>query len=172
MSHSSGPPPLSFTRSWVACSPSRHWMACSCRTEGTVRLHLLPLGDPKLLWSGGAAALLVVPYAFAYIERAALESPARTAALAATLAGIVLAIKIIDRAQRRERRQLDFDERPAPPTQRLGVFESMADSRLSTSLSFDVRLPPRSFDVRRRGQNVEADERRTFSGDPERTPAT
>ena len=115
-----------FTRSWVACSPSRHSMACSCCTEHTVRLHLSAAGDPELMWSGGAAALLVVPYAFAYIERADLESPARTSALAATLAGIVLAIKIIDRAQRRERRQLDFDERPARPTQRLGVFESMA----------------------------------------------
>jgi hypothetical protein len=86
----------------------------------------LPLGDPKLLWSGGAATLLLVPYAFAYIERAALKSPAWTAGLAATLAGIVLTIKIIDLAQRRERQPLDFDERPAPPTQRLGVFDSMA----------------------------------------------
>jgi hypothetical protein len=86
----------------------------------------LPLGDPKLLWSGGGAALLFVPYAVAYIERAALASPARTAALAATLAGMVLTIKVIDRVQRRERHQLDFDERPAPPTQRLGVFERMA----------------------------------------------
>ena len=86
----------------------------------------LPLGDPKLLWSGGAAILLSVPYAFALIERAALRSPAWTAMLAASLAGIVLAIKILDRLRRRERQQLDFDERPAPPTQRLGVFESMA----------------------------------------------
>jgi hypothetical protein len=86
----------------------------------------LPLGDPKLLWSGGAATLLLVPYALAFVERAALRSPAGTAALAATLAGIVLTIRIIDRAHRRERQQLDFDERPAPPTQRLGVFERMA----------------------------------------------
>jgi hypothetical protein len=86
----------------------------------------LPLGDPKLLWPGGAAILLLVPYAFAAIERAALRSPARTAALAAALAGIVLMIKVIDRVKRRERQQVDFDERPAPPTQRLGVFESMA----------------------------------------------
>ena len=35
-------------------------------------------------------------------------------------------IKIIDPAQRRERQQVDFGERPAPPTQRLGVFERMA----------------------------------------------
>jgi hypothetical protein len=86
----------------------------------------LPLGDPKLLWSGGAAALLVVPYALALVERAAVTSPAPTAALAAALFGIVLAIKTIDRVRRRERQQLDFDERPAPPTQRLGVFDSMA----------------------------------------------
>jgi hypothetical protein len=86
----------------------------------------LPLGDPKLLWSGGAAALLIVPYVFAIIERIALTSPARTAALAATLAGLVLTLKVVDRVQRRERQQMDFDERPAPPTQRLGVFESMA----------------------------------------------
>jgi len=86
----------------------------------------LPLGDPKLLWSVGAATLLSVPYAFALVERAALKSPARTAAFAASLAGLVLAIKILDRVRRRERQQLDFDERPAPPTQRLGVFDRMA----------------------------------------------
>jgi hypothetical protein len=86
----------------------------------------LPLGDPKLLWSGGAAALLIVPYAFAIVERTALTSPARTAALAGTLAGLVLTVKVVDRFRRRERQQMDFDERPAPPTQRLGVFESMA----------------------------------------------
>jgi hypothetical protein len=41
------------------------------------------------------------------------------------------------------------------------VFEH-GHSRLNTSLSFEVRLPARSFDVRRRGQNPgasEADER-------------
>jgi hypothetical protein len=86
----------------------------------------LPLGDPKLLWSGGAAALLFVPYVFAYVERAALSSPGSTAVLAAALAGILLAIRISDRIQRRECCQLDFDERPAPPTQRLGVLEGMA----------------------------------------------
>jgi hypothetical protein len=86
----------------------------------------LPLGDPKLLWSVGAATLLSVPYAFSLVERAALKSPAWTAAFAASLAGLVLAIKILDRVWRRERQQLDFDERPAPPTQRLGVFDRMA----------------------------------------------
>ena len=86
----------------------------------------LPLGDPKLLWSLGGATLLAVPYALASLERSALTSPAWTAAFVASLAGIVLAIKVVDRVRRREPQPLDFDERPAPPTQRLGVFERMA----------------------------------------------
>ena len=86
----------------------------------------LPLGDPKLLWSVGAATLLSVPYALALVERAALRSAVWTAAFGASLAGIVLVLKIFDRIRRRERQPLDFDERPAPPTQRLGVFDRMA----------------------------------------------
>jgi hypothetical protein len=86
----------------------------------------LPLGDPKLLWSGGAAILILLPLAFASLERTALRSTVSIAATAVALAGAVLVIKIIDRTQRRERQQVDFDERPALPTQRLGVFERMA----------------------------------------------
>jgi hypothetical protein len=86
----------------------------------------LPMGDPKLLWAGGAATFMLVPFAFAYAERFALQSPGRTAALAAALGGIALVTKIVDRAQRRERQPLNFDEGPAPATQRLGLFERMA----------------------------------------------
>jgi hypothetical protein len=86
----------------------------------------LPLGDPKVLWSGGAAILLLVPYVFAFVERAALQSWTGTATLTATLVGAVITIKFVDQARRREPRPLNFDERPAPPTQRLGVFERMA----------------------------------------------
>jgi hypothetical protein len=39
---------------------------------------------------------------------------------------MVLITKLVDRAQRRERQPLDFDEGPAPATQRLGLFERMA----------------------------------------------
>jgi hypothetical protein len=86
----------------------------------------LPVRDPKLLWSGGTAILLLVPYAFAYVERSALQSPSRAVALGAVLGGIVLALRIVDRAQRRERLPVIFDEAPAPATQRLGLFERMA----------------------------------------------
>lgn len=86
----------------------------------------LPVRDPKLLWSGGTAILLLVPYAFAYVERFALQSPPRAVALGAGLGGIVLVLRIVDQAQRRERLPVDFDEAPAPPTQRLGLFERMA----------------------------------------------
>ncbi len=86
----------------------------------------LPFGDPKLIWSAGAAIILLVPYVFAFVERAALRSTTSTVALVAILGGIVLLIKVVDQMQRREHRPLNFDERPAPPTQRLGVFEGMA----------------------------------------------
>ena len=86
----------------------------------------LPIGDPKLIWSGGAATILLVPSAFAYLEGAALRSTSLTLALGATLSAMVLIMKIVDYAYRRERRPLNFDERPAPPTQRLGVFDGMA----------------------------------------------
>jgi hypothetical protein len=86
----------------------------------------LPMGDPKLLWSAGAATLLLLPYTFAQIERVALQSITSTVALGAVLSVIVVTLKIVDRVRRRERLPLNFDEAPAPPTQRLGVFERMA----------------------------------------------
>jgi hypothetical protein len=86
----------------------------------------LPMGDPKLLWSAGAATFLLVPYAFAQVERTALQSSTSSGALVATLVGIVVIIKIVDRVRRLERLPLNFDEAPAPPTQRLGVFDTMA----------------------------------------------
>jgi hypothetical protein len=86
----------------------------------------LPPGDAKVLWPVAAAILLLVPYAFAYIERLALQSPPRTLALAALLGAIILVAKIVHRVQRREPWPASFDERPAPATQRLGLFERMA----------------------------------------------
>jgi hypothetical protein len=86
----------------------------------------VPVGDPKLLWAAGAATMLLVPYVFAFVERTALQSSTGTLALGATLFGIVVTIKIVDRAHRRERLPLNFEERPAPPTQRLGVFDGIA----------------------------------------------
>ena len=86
----------------------------------------LPMGDPKLLWSAGTAIFLLLPYAFAQVERVVLQSTMSTLTFIAMLGGIVVMLKIVDRVRRRERLPLNFDEPPAPPTQRLGVFERMA----------------------------------------------
>jgi hypothetical protein len=87
----------------------------------------VPIENPKLLWPVGVTTVLLVTYGFADVERWALQTAARTAGLGAALGAIVLLIKISDRAQRRERRPVNFDARPAPATQRLGLFERMAN---------------------------------------------
>jgi hypothetical protein len=86
----------------------------------------VPVENPKLLWPAGFAAVLLLTYGFADLERFALQSAARTAALAAALGAIVLLVKIVDRVNRLERLPVDFDQRPAPATQRLGLFERIA----------------------------------------------
>jgi len=87
----------------------------------------VPIENPKLLWPSGLAAVLLVTYGLADLERWALQTATRTAALGAALGAIVLLVKIVDRANRRERRPVNFDERPAPATQRLSVFERVAN---------------------------------------------
>jgi hypothetical protein len=87
----------------------------------------VPIENPKLLWPVGLATVLLVTYAFADLERWALQTPTRTAELSAALGAIVLLVKFIDRTRRRERLPVNFDERPAPATQRLGLLERMAN---------------------------------------------
>jgi hypothetical protein len=87
----------------------------------------VPIENPKLLWPSGLAAVLLVTYGLADLERWALPSATRTAELGAALGAIVLLIKIVDRANRRERRPVNFDERPALATQRLNLFEGVAN---------------------------------------------
>lgn len=82
--------------------------------------------NPKVLWPAGLASFLLVTYGFASAERFALTSATRTAVFGAALSLIVLVVKIIDREHRRERVPVNFDERPAPATQRLGLFEHLA----------------------------------------------
>ena len=83
----------------------------------------VPIENPRLLWPAAAASFLLVAYGFGYLERSALQTLTGTAALGAILGAIVLMTKLIDRAQRRERRPVNFHEGPVPPTQRLGLFE-------------------------------------------------
>ena len=87
----------------------------------------MPIENPKLLWPSRLAAVLLVTYGLADLERWALQTATRTAALGAALGAIALLVKIVDRANRRERRPVNFDERPAPATQRLNVFERVAN---------------------------------------------
>ena len=86
----------------------------------------LPLENPKLVWPAGIVSVLLVTYGFAKVERWALHTAARTIALVVVLGGFALLVKAIDRARRRERRPIRFDDRPAFATQRLGLFEHLA----------------------------------------------
>ena len=87
----------------------------------------MPIENPKLLWPAALSTVLLVTYEFADVERWALQTTARTALLFIGLAALALVLKIIDRAQRRERLPVNFDARPALATQRLGLFERVVN---------------------------------------------
>jgi hypothetical protein len=87
----------------------------------------VPVENPKLLWPAGLATVLLVTYGFSGVERLAFHTATRTAWLGAALGAIMFLIKMIDGANRRKRLPVNFDERPAPATQRLGLFECIAD---------------------------------------------
>jgi hypothetical protein len=87
----------------------------------------VPIENPKLLWPAGLGAILLVTYGFADVERWALQTVTRTAGLGAALGAIVLLVTLVDRAHRLEPSSVNFDQRPASPTQRLGLFERVAN---------------------------------------------
>jgi len=76
-----------------------------------------------VIWPAGVTTLLALAYGFAGLERWALQTTARAVGLGATLLAMAILVTIADRANRRERLAVDFDARPALPTQRLGLFE-------------------------------------------------
>jgi hypothetical protein len=84
------------------------------------------LENPKIVWPTGFVSLLLVTYGFATAERWALHSTTRPIALGVVLGVFVFLVKALDRARRRERRAIRFDDRPAFATQRLGLFEHLA----------------------------------------------
>jgi hypothetical protein len=86
----------------------------------------VPLENPKIVWPAGFVSLLLVTYGCATAERWALHSATRTIALGVVLGAFVLLVRAIDRARRRERRPIRFDDRPAGATQRLGLFDHVA----------------------------------------------
>jgi hypothetical protein len=87
----------------------------------------VPIENPRLLWPVGLATVLLATYALADVERFTLQTATGTAGLGAALALIVLLVKILDRAKRGEWLPVNFDERPAPATQRLGLFERIVN---------------------------------------------
>ena len=87
----------------------------------------VPIENPKLLWPAALTTVLSVTYGLADVERWALLTATRTAGLGVALGAIVVLVKIVDRANRRERLPVTFDRRPAPATQRLGLFERIAN---------------------------------------------
>jgi len=86
----------------------------------------VPLENPKLVWPLGFAGLLVVTYGFAKAERWAFQSPVRAITLGIALGTIAWLVRVVDRVRRRERRPINFDDRPALATQRLGLFDHIA----------------------------------------------
>jgi hypothetical protein len=87
----------------------------------------VPIENPKLLWPAGLATVLLVTYGFADAERWALQTATRAVGLGAALGAFVLLVRLVDRASRRQRRTVNFDERPASPTLRLGLFERVTN---------------------------------------------
>jgi len=86
----------------------------------------VPLENPKIVWPAGFVSLLLVTYGVATAERWALHTVTRAIALGVILGAFVFLVKALDRARRRERRPIRFDDRPARATQQLGLFEHLA----------------------------------------------
>jgi hypothetical protein len=83
----------------------------------------VPIENPKIVWPAGFASLLLVTYEFARAARWGLQTPTRAIVGALALAALAVGVKTIDRLRRRQRRPVNFEGRPAPATQRLGLFE-------------------------------------------------
>jgi len=87
----------------------------------------VPIQHPKIVWPAGLASALLVTYGFAAAERWALSTAPRSMVFGIVLGAIALLVQAIDRARRRERCFVSFDDRPAPATQRLGLFEYITE---------------------------------------------
>lgn len=74
----------------------------------------------KLLIPAGLFAFVFFTYQFAHREREALEAGS-AADFALALTVVFLVLRTIDAVKRRTVRPFEFDEMPAPPTQRLGL---------------------------------------------------
>jgi hypothetical protein len=87
----------------------------------------MPIQNPKIVWPTGLASVWLVTYGFAAAERWALHTLVRSAGLCVMVGAIALFVRAIDRTRRRTRWPVSFDDRPAPATQRLGLFEHVTN---------------------------------------------
>jgi hypothetical protein len=85
----------------------------------------LPIENPKLVWPAALGTGLLLTYGFAGVEARALQTVAGTTGLAAALGAIVLVFRIVGGANRCDGQPVNFDQRPASATQRLGLFENV-----------------------------------------------
>ena len=83
----------------------------------------VPPDNPKVLWPAAVLGLVLVTYGFGNAEQWALQTPARAIGLTAVVIAMAVLARAADRAQRRDRRPIDFDARPRPATQRLGLLD-------------------------------------------------
>ncbi len=82
----------------------------------------VPPDNPKLLWPAAVIGLVLVTYGFGNAEQWALQTSARALGLTAVLIAMAVLARAADRARRRDRCPIDFDARPQPATQRLGLL--------------------------------------------------
>jgi hypothetical protein len=83
----------------------------------------VPFANPKVVWPASLVGLVLVTYGWAALEHRALQTGTRTLALCVTIAAIAFALRTIDAARRQDRAFVDFEGRPTPTTQRLGLFD-------------------------------------------------
>ena len=81
----------------------------------------VPTGELRSRGFASAAALLLVSFTLAWIERFALAAPAGYLMLVATMVGLSAGVRAFDRASCRPAAPLDLDEPPPLPTQRLDL---------------------------------------------------
>jgi hypothetical protein len=81
----------------------------------------VPSGELRSRGVVSAAALLLLSFALAWVERFALTAPAGYLMLVATLVGLSVGLRAFDRASRRPAAPLDLDEPTPFPTQRFDL---------------------------------------------------
>jgi hypothetical protein len=81
----------------------------------------VPSGELMSRGVASAAALLLVSFALAWVERFALTAPAGYLMLVGSLLGLSAGLRVFDRASRRPTAPLDLDEPPPLPTLRLDL---------------------------------------------------